>query len=845
MSKRFLAGTVTVLVALLLMQGVFAGVPQVINFQGKLYQSGTAVNTTVSITFRLYDVATGGTAVWTEVQSVAVQSGYYGVQLGSVTALTGITFNQNYWLGVEVASDGEMTPRTPLAAVPAAMNAGLLNGKADTEFSAATHTHAGTDIASGLVPDANIAATIHRDAEIKDRQYVGNAAGTTTLNETTSATDSGAYLVGVFDEFDNSSSANVQDVLDDLDAAITAISAGGIADNAVTTTKIADANVTLAKMAANSVNSANIVDGTVAAADIVNDTITATQIAANAVAASELADNAVDTNAIANLAVTAGKLEANIALTSPKLVTSVLDNGNNELLNITATGAAVNQLALANAATGNNPTVSAAGDDANVGIALTAKGTGSVVVGTDVASTDKIAILPPAVGAGAVFTGTLTSADITGADKTWTLPNTTGTIALTSDIGATSVVVATDQNITATGGTSAFDFSTASGLFKTSTGANTLSGDVTIAGAKTLTTGTGAVALNGDVTIASGKGLSLAGGASAVDLSASSGAFSTSTGANTLSGDVTIAGAKTLTTGTGAVALNGAVTIAANKALDMAAGTGAVDLSLATGTFKTSTGENTLSGNVTIAGAKTLTTGTGAVALNGDVTIAANKGLTLAAGNGAVNLAASTGTFSTSSGNNTLYGDVTIDGAKTFTTGTGAMSINGAALLASDKNLTAQGGTTAVDFSAASGVFKTSTGENTLSGNVTIAGAKTFATGTGAVGLNGDVTIPSGKSLTVGGGNAVSKILTGTSAASDVGSIADAAKDSTVTITVTGAVVGDPVFVSGPADGTASAGVVFSGHVSAPNTVTLTIFNKSGGAYDPGSTTYKAVVFQF
>ena len=47
------------------------------------------------------------------------------------------------------------------------------------------------------------------------------------LTDTASATTSGAYLIGVYDEFDNSSSANVQDVLDDLDAAIT--SGGGSA----------------------------------------------------------------------------------------------------------------------------------------------------------------------------------------------------------------------------------------------------------------------------------------------------------------------------------------------------------------------------------------------------------------------------------------------------------------------------------------------------------------------------------------------------------------------------------------------------------------------------------------
>ncbi len=44
--------------------------------------------------------------------------------------------------------------------------------------------------------------------------------GTTSLNEYTSASDSGAYLIRVFPEFANSSSTNVQAVLNDLDAAI-------------------------------------------------------------------------------------------------------------------------------------------------------------------------------------------------------------------------------------------------------------------------------------------------------------------------------------------------------------------------------------------------------------------------------------------------------------------------------------------------------------------------------------------------------------------------------------------------------------------------------------------------
>jgi hypothetical protein len=47
-------------------------------------------------------------------------------------------------------------------------------------------------------------------------------SGTTSLEESTAANDSGAYLIGVYDEFDNSDATNVQGVLNDLDAAIAA-----------------------------------------------------------------------------------------------------------------------------------------------------------------------------------------------------------------------------------------------------------------------------------------------------------------------------------------------------------------------------------------------------------------------------------------------------------------------------------------------------------------------------------------------------------------------------------------------------------------------------------------------
>jgi len=70
----------------------------------------------------------------------------------------------------------------------------------------------------------------------------------------------------------------------------------------------------------------------------------------------------------------------NKTLTSPAIGTNILDTNGAELLNVTATASAVNELTLANASTGNNPVLSATGGDTNVGITLTPKGAGTVTI---------------------------------------------------------------------------------------------------------------------------------------------------------------------------------------------------------------------------------------------------------------------------------------------------------------------------------------------------------------------------------------------------------------------------------------------------------------------------------
>jgi hypothetical protein len=61
-----------------------------------------------------------------------------------------------------------------------------------------------------------------------------------------------------------------------------------------------------------------------------------------------------------------------------KLVGDVIDTNGNELLKVSATASAVNEVTLTNAATGNKPSLSATGGDTNIGFELVAKGTGEV-----------------------------------------------------------------------------------------------------------------------------------------------------------------------------------------------------------------------------------------------------------------------------------------------------------------------------------------------------------------------------------------------------------------------------------------------------------------------------------
>lgn len=143
-SHRFQFGARFVLSALLFLGflgGLFslerisveAAFPRVLPFSAKLRSTSTETavpDGNYSIVFKIYDAETGGSALWSETQMVAVKNGSMSADLGTVTPLpTTLTFNDgNYYLGITVGSDAEMSPRRVITAVPLALNSASVDG---------------------------------------------------------------------------------------------------------------------------------------------------------------------------------------------------------------------------------------------------------------------------------------------------------------------------------------------------------------------------------------------------------------------------------------------------------------------------------------------------------------------------------------------------------------------------------------------------------------------------------------------------------------------------------------------------------------------------------------------
>lgn len=163
---------------LTLASGSFAAVPQEVGYQGYLTDAGgVPVNGSVTITLSLYTTSTGGTALWSENQTLSIDKGIYSVSLGAVTPLT-LPFDTRYYLGIKVGNDVELSPRQPLASTPYAYRAKWVD----------SHSHSATDITSGILPNASLsgfyslALGLTNVGNVFYGNFYGNGANLTNLD---------------------------------------------------------------------------------------------------------------------------------------------------------------------------------------------------------------------------------------------------------------------------------------------------------------------------------------------------------------------------------------------------------------------------------------------------------------------------------------------------------------------------------------------------------------------------------------------------------------------------------------------------------------------------------------
>lgn len=219
----------------------------VLQYQGRMTNPTTGqpiADGVYAVTFSLYTVSAGGSAVWTETKNVPVTGGLFSTALGDTTPLPQSIFNgQALWLGVKVGADLEATPRQAvlpvayaLSLVPGAAITGSLSSPAlrvsnsggpalvtsgsttlggnvtiNGSLSGGTHAHSGADITSGTVAEARVDAALARDSEVaasyynmstSDSRYV-NTTGPETLSANSASTalsvnQSGSGMGGYF-----------------------------------------------------------------------------------------------------------------------------------------------------------------------------------------------------------------------------------------------------------------------------------------------------------------------------------------------------------------------------------------------------------------------------------------------------------------------------------------------------------------------------------------------------------------------------------------------------------------------------------------------------------------------
>ena len=140
-----------------------AQMPKTLNYQGTLTSGSTVVpDGNYNVTFRLYTAPSGGSAVWTEAQTVVTRNGVFNAVLGKFVPLPA-SFNTSYWMSLKIGADPEASPRLEMTGVCYSMHSAVADSA--------------RKVANGSVTLASIADNAVTSAKILDEPGVSSSLG--------------------------------------------------------------------------------------------------------------------------------------------------------------------------------------------------------------------------------------------------------------------------------------------------------------------------------------------------------------------------------------------------------------------------------------------------------------------------------------------------------------------------------------------------------------------------------------------------------------------------------------------------------------------------------------------
>jgi len=104
---------------------ISAQIPKLISYQGVLTNNSGAIvaDGNYSFVLSLYNVQTGGTALWTKTKALTVTEGLFITALGDQTSFpTTLLFDQPYWLDIQVGGE-QLSGRVAMQSVPYSLQA--------------------------------------------------------------------------------------------------------------------------------------------------------------------------------------------------------------------------------------------------------------------------------------------------------------------------------------------------------------------------------------------------------------------------------------------------------------------------------------------------------------------------------------------------------------------------------------------------------------------------------------------------------------------------------------------------------------------------------------------------